>query len=44
MDGASFSLRLLEDNKGDHHLNAPYDWLCPVTQLEEAGYRKKLVM
>ncbi len=39
--GASFSLCLLEDNTGDHHLNAPYYWLCPVTQLEEAGYRKK---
>jgi hypothetical protein len=41
MDGTSFSLCLLQNNIGDHHLNAPYYWLCPVTQLEEAGYRKK---
>jgi hypothetical protein len=43
MDGASFSPHLLEDRKWDCHchLDAPYYWLCPVTQLEEAGYRKK---
>jgi hypothetical protein len=33
MDGASFSGRLVEDDKGNCHLDAPYYWLCPVTSL-----------
>jgi len=41
MDGASFSPCLIEDEKGDCHLDAPYYGLCPVTWLEQAGYRKK---
>jgi hypothetical protein len=40
MDGASFSWRLVEDDKGDRHLHARYYWLCAITQLEQAGYRK----
>jgi len=31
MDGASFSPCLVEDEKGDRHLDAPYYGLCPVT-------------
>jgi hypothetical protein len=33
MDGASFSGRLVGDDKGNCHLDAPYYWLCPVTSL-----------
>jgi hypothetical protein len=38
---ASFSPRLIEDDKGDGHLDALYNWLCPVTWLEQASYGKK---
>jgi hypothetical protein len=41
MDGASFSRHLIEDDKVDGHLDAPYYWLRPVTRLEQAGYKKK---
>jgi hypothetical protein len=41
MDGASFCPRLIEDDKVDVHLDAPYYWLCPITWLEQAGYKKK---
>ncbi len=40
MDGASFSWRLVEDDKEDRHLDAPYYWLCPITRLKQTGYRK----
>jgi hypothetical protein len=40
MDGTSFSRRLVEDDKGDRHLDAPYYWLYAITQLEQAGYSK----
>jgi hypothetical protein len=30
---ASFSPHLIEDNKGDPHLDAPYYWVCPITGL-----------
>jgi hypothetical protein len=40
MDGASFSWRLVEDDKGDRHLDAPYYWLCSITRLKQAGYRE----
>jgi hypothetical protein len=33
---ASFSPRLIEDDKGDHHQNAPYYWSRPLTRLEQS--------
>jgi hypothetical protein len=30
MDRALFSQRMVVFDKGDHHLNAPYYWLCIV--------------
>jgi hypothetical protein len=38
MDGASSSPRLIENDKWDCHLDAPYSWLCLITQLKQAGY------
>jgi hypothetical protein len=41
MDGTSFSRRLVEDDKGYRHLDAPYYWLYHRTRLRQAGYWKK---
>jgi hypothetical protein len=42
MDGASYSPRLLEANKGDHHLNAPYYWLRPCNKAQAGQLQEKV--
>jgi hypothetical protein len=32
----TFSPRLIEDDKGDYHHDAPYYWSCPLIRLEQS--------